>query len=107
MFIFSYVQYNFQDLEHCHPEVPLLKSSCKSLYRLSARPNAKERMDPAFTTPWSALVLIRAAKTLVRETQEVPWSVRTMTGSSWRVLCLGEADALLQANMAYTPGSVS
>ena len=62
-------------------------------------------MVPAFTSPWFALDWIGAARTLVRETQEVRWCAKTTAGSSLRVWCPGAADAHLQENMACTPES--
>ena len=64
-------------------------------------------MVQAFTIPWSALDLTRAAKTLVRAILGDPWSVNKTASTSLREWCLGEVVARLLANMASIPGSAT
>ena len=84
-----------------------LMSSCRFRSQLCQTPDVKWPTVHQSTPPWSVLALTRAARTHAKEIQVVPWCVRTTESSISRVLCRGESDVPLQANMASTQGSVT
>ena len=74
--------YILQVLEDCHPVVALLIGSCKSLYQLSVKVNAKEHMARPSTPPWSVLDSIAEAKIRAKVIQEDQWCANTTESSS-------------------------
>ena len=82
-------------------------NSCRLQYQLSRKPVAKGLTARRSTTPWFALVSEREVKTRAKGIQGARWFVNSMGSSSSRVLYRGEADVLLQENMASTQGSVT
>ena len=103
LFLSSY----FQDLEGSLLEGLHPAYSCKSLFPLFLKVNAKGLTGHQFTPPWSVLDLMKGARTHAREIQVDPWCVNLMESSSSRVLYRGEADVLTEGIMASMPGSVT
>ena len=99
--------FSFQDLEDSLLEVLHLASSCRSLFPLFLKVNAKGLTAHQSTPPWSVLDSMKGERTRAREIQVDPWSVNSTGSSSSRVLYRGEADVLTEGIMASTHGSVT
>ena len=103
----SIIFFFFQDLVDCLLEGLHPVSSCRSLFQLFLKVNAKGLMGHQSTPPWSVLDSMKGARTRVRVIQVDPWSVNSTESSSSKVLYRGEADAPTEGIMASMPGSVT